>query len=531
MNPFTLLCVPSCLAVATLLVSPAAAQSTTRVSVDSAGAQGDSQSSIPSISANGRYIAFESFASNLVPGDTNGTWDIFVHDRQTGQTTRVSVDSLGVGGNGMSRLPRISYDGRYVAFASVATSLVVGDTNSRDDVFVHDRLTGQTTRVSVDSFGVQGNGGSWSSSISSDGRHVAFESGATNLVPGDTNGTWDVFVHDRQTGLTSRVSVDSVGVQGNHLSFTPTISDDGRTVAFYGYATNLVPGDTNGTADVFVHDRQTGQTSRVSVDSLGVQGNGLSWYPSISADGRYVAFDSFATNLVPGDTNSWDDVFVHDRQTGQTTRVSVDSLGVQGNSASAIPSISTDGRYVAFESGATNLVSSDTNGYRDVFVHDRQTGQTSLLSVDSARVQGNNSSNSSSISADGRIVTFVSVATNLVPGDTNGWDDVFVHDRGAIGPDLSITGTCPGAITLTVAGATANGSVVIIYGPAGIFVKPTPPCQGLMLGVSPPTLGALRTADGSGTAVLNFTAPPGACGRSVQAVDVTTCTATNLIVL
>ncbi|MGH2537870.1 MAG: carboxypeptidase regulatory-like domain-containing protein, partial [Candidatus Promineifilaceae bacterium] len=238
-------------------------------------------------------------------------------------------------------------------------------------VFVHDRDTGQTSRVSIASDGALGNGDSWWSSISADGRYVAFHSLASNLVGGDTNGAWDVFVHNRDTVQTSRVSVASDGAQGNGYSYSPAISADGRYVAFVSLASNLVGGDTNDQPDVFVHDRDTGQTSRASVASDGAQANGASYYQSISADGRYVAFGSYASNLVGGDTNGIDDVYVHDRDTGQTSRASVASDGAQGNDGSGDPSISADGRYVAFVSWASNLVSGDTNGYADVFVRDR----------------------------------------------------------------------------------------------------------------------------------------------------------------
>jgi Tol biopolymer transport system component len=354
-----------------LLATPgtAPAGNTERVSVDSAGNQGNAGSFFSSISADGRFVAFASYATNLVPGDTNGASDIFVHDRQSGITERVSVDSTGNQGDGASYVPAISGDGRFVAFASVATNLVPGDTNGGWDVFVHDRQTRATERVSVDSTGSQGNNTTsaiWNSyrpAISADGRFVAFPSDATNLVPGDTNGRLDVFVHDRQTRTTERVSMDSAGNPGNRDSIQPSISADGRFVAFGSDATNLVSGDTNWWADVFVHDRQTRTTERVSVDSAGTQGNGsFSGEPSISADGRFVAFTSDARNLVPGDTNGINaDVFVHDRQTRTTERVSVSSAGTQGNWFSGEPSISADGRFVAFYSLADTLVLLDTN--------------------------------------------------------------------------------------------------------------------------------------------------------------------------
>jgi|GEM_PF-2042504 len=409
-----------------------AAGQTIRVSIASDGTQGNDSSAVyhrGSISADGRYVVFESNANNLVAGDTNGKTDIFAYDYQTGETTRVSVYSDGTQGNNSSFYPSISTDGRYVAFQSLATNLTAGDTNNASDIFVHNRETGETTRVSVYSDGTQGNGNSYNSSISADGRYVAFESNATNLVADDTNSKSDIFVHDRQTGETIRVSVYSDGTQGNNSSFYPSISTDGRYVAFQSLASNLTAGDTNNASDIFVHDRQTGQATRVSVASGGTQGNNLSEIPSISADGRYVAFQSLATNLTAGDTNSASDIFVHDRQTGQTTRVSVASGGAQGNGYSYNPSISADGRYIAFHSYATNLVAGDTNSKSDIFVHNRQTGQTACVSVTSGGAQGNGNSYNPSISPDGRYITFYSEATNLVSSDTNNKADVFVHAR------------------------------------------------------------------------------------------------------
>ncbi len=407
------------------------------VSVNSAGVVGNYSSVYhSSISPDGRYVAFQSYATNLVANDTNLRYDIFVHDRQTAQTTRVSVSSEGVQGNSHSEWPSISSDGRYVAFQSWASNLVPNDTNDANDIFVHDRQTGQTTRVSVDSAGVQGNYHSYYPSISSDGRYVTFQSFASNLVANDTNRMSDIFVHDRQTAQTTRVSVSSEGVQGNHHSYNPSISSDGRYLAFDSYASNLVPNDTNGgIGDVFVHDRETGQTTIVSVDSAGMQGNLWSSYPSISSDGRYVAFQCYASNLVPNDTNGTMDILVHDRETGQTTRVSVNSEGVQGNDYSGFPSISPDGRYVAFESIASNLVPNDTNGDCDIFVHDRQTGQTTRVSVSSEGVQGNLPSYYPSISWDGRYVAFNSFAGNLAPNSSNG--NIFVHE-------------CPKSVTIDI---------------------------------------------------------------------------------
>jgi Tol biopolymer transport system component len=238
---------------------------------------------------------------------------------------------------------------------------------------------GTTARVSLGPNGVQGNdfSGSYGAipALSADGRVVAFESEASNLVPGDTNGRQDVFVRDRQTGTTARVSRGRGGVQGNDDSFGAMLSADGRFVAFASDASNLVPGDTNGERDVFVRDRRTGTTERVSLGPNGRQGNADSDNPSLSSDGQFVAFYSYASNLVPGDTNGERDVFVRDRRTGTTERVNLGPNGVQGNDFSgsygAIPVLSANGRFVAFDSSANNLVQDDTNGQADVFVHTR----------------------------------------------------------------------------------------------------------------------------------------------------------------
>jgi Tol biopolymer transport system component len=330
----------------------------------------------------------------------------------------------------------MSADGRFVAFVSSAGNLVAGDTNHLPDVFVHDCVTGRTTRVSVGRGGRQGNGASGFAAISADGRFVAFTSAAWNLVGRDTNGTSDVFVHDRSTGRTRLVSVSSVGVEGNRDSEGPAISAHGRFVAFTSDASNLVAGDTNHIADVFVHDRDTGRTTRVSVSSGGTQAAGFptgtgSNSPAISADGRYVAFHSEAQNLVRHDTNDTFDIFVRDRRLGTTLRVNVSSNGSQANAETlGSPVISPDGRLVAFTSLATNLVPGDANGITDAFIHDRVTGRTILASVSSNGTQGNDSSSPTAFSLDDRLLALSSYASNLVPGDVNATSDAFLRGIG-----------------------------------------------------------------------------------------------------
>jgi len=422
-------CPIAAIAVTMFCVVPIPAQSTTRVSVSSTGTQGNKTSRLPSISADGHLVAFQSNSDNLVPADTNGLYDVFVRDTQSGQTSRVSVGSGGTQGNGASQAPSISGDGRYVAFESKANNLVPADTNSRYDVFVRDLQTGQTSRVSVSSGGTQGFGDSQTPSISADGRYVAFQSNASDLVVSDSNGAYDIFVRDLQTGQTSRVSVDSSGAQANSDSQLPSISADGRYVAFESNASNLVPGDTNAIYDIFLRDTLTGQTTRVSVATAGTQGNGGSYTPSISADGLHVVFDSDAANLAPGDTNGVADVFMHDMQSAQTKRVSLSSFGTQTIFYDSYAgSVNADGRIATFLSYATNLVAGDTNGHPDVFVRDMQMGQTTRVSVTSGGLESNSTSFSSSISATGQIVAFDSNANNLVAGDTNNDTDVFVRD-------------------------------------------------------------------------------------------------------
>ena len=405
--------------------------STTRLSLDSFGNPGNSDSYEPSISGDGSRVTFQSYASNLVLGDSNFRTDIFVRDVPTSATRRVS-QGLQPGGNLTSLDPSVDASGLIVAFTSSASNLVPSDAGGFTDVFVRDVTGGPCTLVSVSSTGAQGTNHSGRPSQSANGRFVAFESVAANLVVGDGNAVSDIFVRDLAFGLTTRVSISSLGAEGNGGSFRPSISGDGRFVVFDSTASNLVPSDGNGQSDIFVHDRLTGITTRVSVDSAGTEAaGGASSNATISSDGRIVAFASLATNLVVPDANAAIDVFVHDRVTEATTRVSVDSAGAEANGGSGlgIPTLSSDGRFVAFESIATNLVAGDANGFFDIFVHDRTTGATRRISVDSAGLEADNHSIRPSISEDGRFVAFESLATNLVANDTNSLFDIFRHDR------------------------------------------------------------------------------------------------------
>lgn len=378
-------------------------------------------------SADGRFVVFRSDATNLVPNDTNNTTDVFVRDRSTGGSERVNVASDGAQANAYSDYGHISADGRFVVFRSSATNLVSGDTNGVDDVFVRDRQTGTTSRVSLSSAGDPANGASLAPKISADGRFVVFQSAATNLVSGDTNGRVDIFLRDRQTATTERISIRSTGEQAaGGDSIDPWVSGDGRAIVFTSTADNLVVGDTNGVADVFLRDRGLGTTDRVSISLFAQQATGPSGTAQITPDGRFVIFQSAAPNLVSGDSNNASDIFLRDRFSGAFERVSVNSDGVAGNGQSFNAAVSADGNVVAFMSEATNLVPSIPFVTNAIYRRDRRTGKTERVSASSTTEAPNNLNNFCALSDDGRFVAFASFATNLVPFDTNGVSDIFV---------------------------------------------------------------------------------------------------------
>lgn len=463
--------------VLTLSAPVAATETTVRVSLSNAGAQANGTSIAPHVSADGRFVAFQSDASNLVSGDTNSVTDAFVRDRQTGTTTRISVSSRGGQGNDHSFVEAITPDGRYVAFTTRASNLVAGDSNESTDVLVRDLHTGTTTAVSVSTGGVIGDSASHWASISSDGRYVAFTSFAANLVAGDGNRASDVFVHDRRTATTTMISVAPDNQPGDNASVAPSISADGRFVAYMSHATNLIVGDTNGGTDVFLRDRTQGTTELVSATADGMPGNASSAVPAISADGRYVAFDSVASDLVDGDTNGFSDVFYRDRQTASTKRVSVSTGGSEGNGGSgsaggefAGARISPDGRYIVFTSAATDLVPEDTNQIRDAFVHDSRAGQTTRVSLSATGMQLIGESGfveTIAISGDGKQIGFSSPAANAVTSDTNGHSDIFVRGLTPV-LDSSFTDTCDGVNTTVTNRGVDTEAVSLIRRQTGI---------------------------------------------------------------
>jgi Tol biopolymer transport system component len=390
--------------------------------------EADGGSILAEISGDGRFLVFMSEASNLVPGDTNGAADTFVRDLSTGRLERVSVSSSGGQGNAASLSASISRDGRFVAFRSFASNFVAGDGNGTADIFLRDRVARTTTIVSTAPNGAAANAASDSASISADGRLVAFRSLASNLVAGDTNRVADIFVRDPAGDSTVRLTKSTAGVQANSDSRNPQISADGTRVVFSSYANSLVTGDTNRTWDVFMNDLSTEETTRLSVSTSGMQANGPSTFPTISADGGVVAFVSAASNLIGSDTNRVRDAFVRDVAARTTERVSVVRGEGQANGQTLSAVVSGSGRFVAFSSDASNLVAGDRNAHRDVFELDRSTGTVTLVSVASDGAEGDADSGGPSISSDGRFVAFQSFATTLAAADTNGVRDVFVHD-------------------------------------------------------------------------------------------------------
>jgi Tol biopolymer transport system component len=438
LNSIGLVGVGSLLIAATLelLARAGGTPTTTRVSLTSEGGEGRRPSYFPAVSADGRFVAFTS-DSRLDPDDNNRHPDVLVHDREMGDTTSVSVSSRGRQGNSESLYPSISGDGTVVAFYSYASNLVPGDTNGTSDVFVHDLQTNRTTRVSVSSQGRQAKAWSGCADVSADGMFVAFGSRASNLVMNDGNRKHDVFVHSLKTGRTRLVSKSSRGRQGNGPSGCPSISAHGRIVEFGSSASNLVPEDTDesiegGGSDIFVRDRRTLTTAMVSVTSNGEE-RPFNCCGDFSDDGRFIVFSSLA-GYDPLDDCCDGDVFLHDLETGETERVSVGFDGTEPNEddqSYSRPFVSRHGRFVAFSSHASNLVEGDTNGFDDVFVRDRVTGSNTRVSVASDGTEANGNSDFEypgvALSSNGRFVAFASEASNLVENDTNSETDVFVR--------------------------------------------------------------------------------------------------------
>jgi hypothetical protein len=509
---------PLSLAIA-LSAVPLSAQSTQRANLTSLGGLPQFGATWPSVSADGSLVAFSTHEF-LVPGDLTWGYDVFVQERATGKLVLASTSADGVvAGNG-SINPCLSGDGRFVAFESDASTLVPGDTNDVTDVYRKDLATGEVVRISVNGHGQEVQGYSREPRCSDDGVRVSFHSIAAGYVAVDANGGKpDVFVRDVSTGTTRIVSVSSAGVQGNGNNWNMSISGNGERVAIMSYSNNLVPGDTNNRADIFVHDLQSGQTTRVSVATNGAQANDHSLGGSLSRDGRYVCFTSLASNLTPGDTNNKPDVFVHDLQTGITERVSVDSAGAQGSGESGSGLLSGDGRFVAFLSSAANLAPNGSGSAAQVYLHDRVTGTTTRESVDAAGEQGDYKSDELAFSSDGGTIAYRSYATNLVPNDSNNQTDIFVRSVSGCAPsiasycsasDTSIAGcqaqvsaqgqpslSAPASFTITSGPLPGGGVGLAFFGVSGPDLTPVGTLGGALCVQGPRYAAPLESAGGS----------------------------------
>ncbi|MCB0007453.1 MAG: hypothetical protein KDE04_13405 [Anaerolineales bacterium] len=401
-----------------------------RASLTDAEGEANDESYDIAINGTGQTIAFTSDANNLVSGDTNGFADVFVRLQDSGATLRVSVATGGAQANSSSQTPDLSADGRFVVFESGATNFSASDNDAFWDIYWHDRQTGATELISVSTAGVKGNADSRRASVSDDGEVVVFWSNANNLVANDTNNAPDIFVHFLSSGETRRVSVATGGAQANAFSQNPEVSANGSFVVFESDASNLVAADDNLRKDVFRHNLLTGETVLVSRASDGTIGNGNSALPAVSAEGRYIAFESLATNLVAPDQNGTTrDIFRRDMLLDVTILVSIASDGSAGNENSEYAAISADGRLVAFHSDSTTFIVGHTNLCEEIYLRDLQANTLSLISHGTGGTVANGCSYLPEISDDGHFLTFESDASNLVANDNNGLNDVFRHEN------------------------------------------------------------------------------------------------------
>lgn len=383
----------------------------------------------------GRYVAFRSAARNLVSGGTNGEDQIFLRDRQTGNVSLVSRAGAGAQGNAGSYAPQITDDGTKIVFWSNATNLAPGDGNEASDVFLHDTAAGTTTRVSVSSSGAELAASSSAPRITPDGAHVTFLNNAAGVIAGEDIGGRNIYLRTIATGVNRRVTVPVTGTAPSSTILTlGGISATGRYVAFHSASTNLVAGDTNGRNDVFVRDMQAGTTEIASLTSTGTQIDQNSGGSSISADGSRVTFTTPATGVVPGDDDAFNDVFVRDRREGTTRRVSIAQDGTKPNAASSGPVISADGGSVVFVTSANTLIPNglevDTNGKDDILLATLATGRIERVSVRHDGTQSNAGSANPFVSADGRFVFFQNTDRELVAGDQSVAQQMYLRDRG-----------------------------------------------------------------------------------------------------
>jgi hypothetical protein len=411
-------------ALAVGIPASAAPGDTILASTSATGVKGDGNSLEASLSVDGDTVAFHSAARNLVPADTDPLDDVYVKDLLTGNISLASITGSGIHGNRASVEPSLSADGNTVSFHSTATNLDPADTDFAEDIYVKDILTGDLTLASTSDAGGKGNSRSQFAALSADGNSVAFESLASNLDPGDSDTAEDIYVKDLITGDITLASTSDSDVKGNSSSHAPSLSADGTKVAFYSVASNLDPADTDSATDIYVKDLITGDITLASTSDAGIKADLSSFSPSLSAQGTYVAFYSHAINLDPADTDMLGDVYVKDLVSMDLKLASTSDAGVKGYGL--LPSLSADGTTVAFQSDADTLDPNDTDTFGDIYVKDLITGDITLASTSDAGVKGNTNSYLPSLSADGSGVAFQSFATTLDPADSDEYNDVYV---------------------------------------------------------------------------------------------------------
>lgn len=469
-----------------------------RVGVSSSGVQPASGTTIgTSVSADGHYVVFTSSASNLVPNDTNNASDVFLRDNQTGTTELISVSSTGVQGDQGGYGGLVSADGRYVAFTSDSTNLVANDTNASTDVFLRDRTLKTTTRVSLRSGGTQADGSSYLSSMTPDAGLVVFDSFATDLIgTADTNGVGDVYIRDRVGSTTKRLSIATDGTEGDLDSYGGSISNDGRYVVFASDASTLDPADSGSFADVYLRDRTLNTTTRISVLADGTETDGDSYNPQISGDGKVVAFETDASNLDPNDDGFNTDVYATVLGSKTFERISVadpSRSDPNPDDYSFLAGLSGDGRYVLFESAATNLLKNDLSGQSNSFLRDRTANSTALVATSAQGGEPTGAtgipagSTPNAITADGHYVLFTSTGVDVATPDTNGSaDDVFLRSNPvpfifAVSPNSLARGA---TATVTLLGTNLQGKGALVTFGDGVTVNSVTPISDSQVQVS-----------------------------------------------
>jgi TolB protein len=403
------------------------------ISVGTGGVQADESSFFVTTSADGRYATFISFARNLAPDHPgNENWlDVFVRDRQSDETIKVTFAHGGGLSDESSYDPHITADGRYVSYFSYAENLVPNDNNGHEwlregiDVFVYDMQNETTKRVTLTSTGEEIKGNSIGFLIP-DGRYALFYTSGQVFSTKPNKGQTAVYLRDWHSGDVERISKAMDGGYPNESANAAVSNYDGRYIVYVSEASNLVAEETNKVANLYLYDRITGETRLITKAFDGNPSNNHSGHAQMSDDGRYTLFLSHATNLVSWDSNGSTDIFIYDRVTDKIRRVSVADDGAQANGLSKDPSICANSRFVSFTTEATNLVSGDTNGERDVILHDLVTGRKTVATINESGEWGNSKAHRSYLTPDCRAITFASDATNLVPVDTNSRRDIFM---------------------------------------------------------------------------------------------------------